>query len=265
MVGTGGDRANTVNISTMAALVASAAGAKVVKHGSRAASSQAGTADTLEELGIRIALEPERQAEVLGKVGITFLFAQFYHPAMKHVAGVRKQLAIQTTFNFLGPLSNPARPQAMALGVANDDIAPVVARVLARRGVRGLVFRGFDGLDELTTTSSSDVWLLADGRVHRTTLDPADLGLPPAAPSDLRGGDAQHNAQVVRDLVAGRTGPVRDIVVLNAAAALLAYRGVSSVVPLAEQLAVTLADANRALDDGSAQRKLDAWIEATRA
>ena len=128
-----------------------------------------------------------------------------------------------------------------------------------------MVFRGFDGLDELTTTSSSDVWLLADGRVHRTILDPTELGLPPGAPADLRGGDAQHNAQVVRDLVAGRTGPVRDIVTLNAAAALLAYRGVSSVVPLAEQLAVTLADANRALDDGSAQRKLDAWIEATRA
>ena len=263
VVGTGGDRANTVNISTMAALVAAAAGAKGVKHGSRAASSQAGTADTLEALGVNIMLEPTRHAAVLAEVGITFLFAQLHHPAMKHVAGVRKQLAIQTTFNFLGPLSNPARPQAMALGVANDDIAPVVARVLAGRGVRGLVFRGFDGLDELTTTSPSDVWLLADGRVHRTTLDPAELGLPPAAPSDLTGGDAQHNAQVVRDLVAGRTGPVRDIVVLNAAAALLAYRGVSSVVPLAEQLATTLSDANRALDDGSAQQKLDAWIEAT--
>ena len=265
VVGTGGDRANTVNISTMAAIVAAAAGAKVVKHGSRAASSQAGTADTLEALGLNIMLEPIRQATVLDEVGITFLFAQLYHPAMKYVAGVRKQLAIQTTFNFLGPLSNPARPQAMALGVANDDIAPVVARVLARRGVRGLVFRGFDGLDELTTTSASDVWVVADGRVHRTTLDPAELGLSPAAPADLRGGDAQHNAQVVRDLVAGKTGPVRDIVVLNAAAALLAYRGVSAVVPLAEQLDAALGDVSRAIDDGSAHRKLDDWIEATKA
>ena len=265
VVGTGGDRANTVNISTMAAIVAAAAGAKVVKHGSRAASSQAGTADTLEALGLNIMLEPIRQATVLDEVGITFLFAQLYHPAMKYVAGVRKQLAIQTTFNFLGPLSNPARPQAMALGVANDDIAPVVARVLAGRGVRGLVFRGFDGLDELTTTSASDVWVVADGRVHRTTLDPAELGLSPAAPADLRGGDAQHNAQVVRDLVAGKTGPVRDIVVLNAAAALLAYRGVSAVVPLAEQLDAALGDVSRAIDDGSAHRKLDDWIEATKA
>ena len=229
VVGTGGDRANTVNISTMAAIVAAAAGAKVVKHGSRAASSQAGTADTLEALGLNIMLEPIRQATVLDEVGITFLFAQLYHPAMKYVAGVRKQLAIQTTFNFLGPLSNPARPQAMALGVANDDIAPVV------------------------------------GRVHRTTLDPAELGLSPAAPADLRGGDAQHNAQVVRDLVAGKTGPVRDIVVLNAAAALLAYRGVSAVVPLAEQLDAALGDVSRAIDDGSAHRKLDDWIEATKA
>ena len=261
VVGTGGDRANTVNISTMAAIVAAAAG----KHGSRAASSQAGTADTLEALGLNIMLEPIRQATVLDEVGITFLFAQLYHPAMKYVAGVRKQLAIQTTFNFLGPLSNPARPQAMALGVANDDIAPVVARVLAGRGVRGLVFRGFDGLDELTTTSASDVWVVADGRVHRTTLDPAELGLSPAAPADLRGGDAQHNAQVVRDLVAGKTGPVRDIVVLNAAAALLAYRGVSAVVPLAEQLDAALGDVSRAIDDGSAHRKLDDWIEATKA
>ena len=257
VVGTGGDRANSVNISTMAAIVAAAAGAKVVKHGSRAASSQAGTADTLEALGLNIMLEPIRQATVLDEVGITFLFAQLYHPAMKYVAGVRKQLAIQTTFNFLGPLSNPARPQAMALGVANDDIAPVVARVLAGRGVRGL--------DELTTTSASDVWVVADGRVHRTTLDPAELGLSPAAPADLRGGDAQHNAQVVRDLVAGKTGPVRDIVVLNAAAALLAYRGVSAVVPLAEQLDAALGDVSRAIDDGSAHRKLDDWIEATKA
>ena len=265
VVGTGGDRANTVNISTMAAIVAAAAGAKVVKHGSRAASSQAGTADTLEALGLNIMLEPIRQATVLDEVGITFLFAQLYHPAMKYVAGVRKQLAIQTTFNFLGPLSNPARPQAMALGVANDGIAPVVARVLAGRGVRGLVFRGFDGLDELTTTSASDVWVVADGRVHRTTLDPAELGLSPAAPADLRGGDAQNTAQMVRYLVAGKTGPVRDIVVLNAAAALLAYRGVSAVVPLAEQLDAALGDVSRAIDDGSAHRKLDDWIEATKA
>ncbi len=263
VVGTGGDRANTVNISTMAAIVAAAAGARVVKHGSRAASSQSGTADTLEALGVNISVDPHKQADILDEVGIVFLFAQQYHPAMKHVAGVRRQLAIQTTFNFLGPLSNPAHPRAMALGVANDDVAPVVARVLASRGVRGLVFRGFDGLDELTTTSASDVWIVADTRVHRTTIDPQSLGLKPAAPADLVGGPPEHNAQVVRDLVAGRTGPVRDIVVLNAAAALLAYRGVSVVVPLAEQLAETRDDVERALDSGAAATLLDRWITAT--
>lgn len=158
IVGTGGDRANTVNISTMAAIVASSAGAKVVKHGSRAASSQSGTADTLEALGVNINMPPERQPEVLERTNIAFLFASLYHSAMKNVGAVRKQLAIQTTFNFLGPLANPAQPKAMALGVADDEMAPLLARVIASRDGRGLVFRGFDGLDELTTTSPSDVW-----------------------------------------------------------------------------------------------------------
>lgn len=263
VVGTGGDRANTVNISTMAAIVAAGAGAKVVKHGSRAASSMTGTADTLEALGVNINCDPQQQPAVLSEAGIVFLFAQLYHPAMRYVAPVRKQLAIQTTFNFLGPLSNPAQPRAMALGVANDEVAPVIARVLAERGVRGLVFRGFDGLDELTTTSPSDVWLVSDQRVHRTTLNPADLGLAPAAPHDLVGGDAQHNAQVVRDVVAGQQGPVRDIVVLNASAALLAYRGVSSVVPLVEQLAEAQADVVAALDNGAATNCLERLVAAT--
>uniref|UniRef100_UPI000B32A473 anthranilate phosphoribosyltransferase n=1 Tax=Brucella sp. CMUL 018 TaxID=1906857 RepID=UPI000B32A473 len=138
---------------------------------------------------------------------------------------------IQTTFNFLGPLANPARPRAMALGVANDDVAPVVARVLAERGTRGMVFRGFAGLDELTPTSESDGWMIAEGRVHRTVLNPEDLGLEPAAPHSLQGGDPTHNAQVARDVLAGTPGPVRDIVVLNAAAAILAYRGISTVLP----------------------------------
>ncbi|MFV0428866.1 MAG: anthranilate phosphoribosyltransferase [Arachnia sp.] len=263
VVGTGGDRANTVNISTMSAVVAAAAGAKVVKHGARAASSMSGTADTLEALGVNITVDPSRQASILDEAGIVFLFAQQYHPAMKNVAPVRKQLAIQTTFNFLGPLSNPAQPRAMALGVANDAVAPVVARVLAGRGQRGLVFRGFDGLDELTTTSSSDVWLISDARVHRTTIDPAELGVRPAAPADLVGGPPEHNAQVARDVFAGATGPVRDIVALNAAAALLAYRGVSPTVELRDQLAETLDDVVSAIDSGAAERTLETWVAAT--
>lgn len=263
IVGTGGDRANTVNVSTMAAIVAAAAGARVVKHGSRAASSMAGTADTLEALGLRLDVDPADQATIVDEVGIAFLFAQQYHPAMKTVAGVRKQLGIQTTFNFLGPLANPARPRAMALGVANDDIAPVIARVLAARGTRGMVFRGFDGLDELTTTSPSDVWMIAEGRVHRTVLDPTALGLKPAAFHDLTGGDAQHNAQVVRDVVGGAEGPVRDIVVLNAAAALLAYRGISTVQDLSDQMRGPLRDAQDAIDSGRAARTLADWVAAS--
>ncbi len=263
IVGTGGDRANTVNISTMAAIVAAAAGAKVVKHGARAASSMAGTADTLESLGIKLDVDPDKQAGILDEIGVVFLFAQMYHPTMKTVAGVRKQLGIQTTFNFLGPLANPARPRAMALGVANDDIAPVIARVLAERGTRGMVFRGYDGLDELTTTSSSDVWMIAEGRVHRTVLDPTDLGLQPAAFHDLTGGEASHNAQVVRDLVAGQQGAVRDIVVLNAAAALLAYRGISTVRDLVKQMREPLRDAQEAIDSGRAAQTLENWVAAT--
>lgn len=265
VVGTGGDRANTVNISTMAALLAAAAGAKVAKHGSRAASSQSGTADTLEALGVNISVDPGRQAAVLDEVGIVFLFAQLHHPAMKNVAGVRRQLAIQTTFNFLGPLSNPAQPRAMALGVADGDMAPVIARVLAGRHVRGMVFRGFDGLDELTTTSPSDVWLISDSRVLRTTLDPADLGLRPAAPADLVGGDPGHNSQVIRDLAAGKPGPIRDVACLNAAAALLAYHGVSHTIPLIDQLRDNLDAVSAAIDDGRLQQKLDDWVTATNA
>ena len=263
IVGTGGDRANTVNVSTMAALVAAGAGAKVVKHGSRAASSMSGTADTLEALGVNIEVEAARQSDILDEVGIVFLFAQMYHPSMKTVAGVRKQLGIQTTFNFLGPLANPAQPRAMALGVANDDIAPVVARVLAERGNRGMVFRGFDGLDELTTTSPSDVWMIAEGRVHRTVVNPLDLELSPAAPFDLVGGEPAHNAQVVRDMLDGKPGPVRDIVVLNAAAALLSYRGISTVLPLLDQLREPLRDAQHAIDSGAARQTLDRWVKLT--
>lgn len=263
IVGTGGDRANTVNVSTMAAIVAAAAGARVVKHGARAASSSSGTADTLEALGLRLDVEPEKQSGIVDEVGIAFLFASQYHPAMKNVAGVRSQLGIQTTFNFLGPLANPARPRAMALGVANDSMAPVIARVLAERGTRGLVFRGFDGLDELTTTSASDVWMIAEGRVHRTVLDPVDLEVEPAAPHDLAGGDAAHNAQVVRDVLAGQQGPVRDIVVLNAAAGLLAYRGISTVEPLVDQLRGPLDAAKQAIDSGRAAQTLAAWVAAS--
>lgn len=263
IVGTGGDRANTVNISTMAAIVAAAAGAKVVKHGSRAASSQSGTADTLEALGVNISMDPAKQQGVLDRTNIAFLFAALYHSALKNVAGVRKQLAIKTTFNFLGPLANPAQPRAIALGVADDEMAPLMARVLAGRGCRGLVFRGYDGLDELTTTSPSDVWAVSEGRVWYTSLDPLALGLAPAAPHDLVGGPPEHNAAVVRELVDGKPGPVRDIVLLNAAAAMLAYEGVDLATDIGEQVRSHLDAAREAVDSGKAKANLEQWIELT--
>lgn len=263
IVGSGGDRANTVNVSTMAAVTAAAAGARVVKHGNRAASSMCGTADCLEALGVRLEVDPARQASVLEQAGMVFLFAPLYHPSLRHAAAPRKELGIRTPFNLLGPLTNPARPVAQAIGVADPRMAELMAGVLAARGSRGLVFRGEDGLDELTTTTRSQVWMIGDGRVRRTELDPADLGLRPASPQDLVGGPPAHNAQVARDVFAGQTGPVRDIVLANASAALLAFRGLDLDRDLAEQMNECLADAGAVLDDGRASETLARLVDAT--
>lgn len=263
IVGTGGDRANTVNISTMAAIVASAAGARVVKHGNRAASSACGTADCLEALGVELSVPPDRQAAVLAQAGIVFLFAPLYHASLRFAGPARKELGIQTTFNLLGPLTNPARPRADAIGIADRRMAPLVAGVLADRGSRGLVFHGGDGLDELTTTTTSQIWLLRDGQCVETTLDPHELGLRRAAPTDLVGAGPAHNAKVVRDLLDGASGPVRDIVLLNAAAALLAFDGPGLDEPLVDQLAVRIKRAAAVIDSGAARTHLDRWIEAT--
>ncbi|HET9649412.1 MAG TPA: anthranilate phosphoribosyltransferase, partial [Microlunatus sp.] len=236
VVGSGGDRSNTVNISTMAAIVAAATGARVVKHGNRAASSACGAADVLEALGVVLDLTPEQQTEVVDRVGIGFLFAPLYHPALRHAGPVRSQLGIPTTFNFLGPLANPAQPVAQAVGVADVRMAALVAGVLADRGNQGMVVHGDDGLDELTTTTSSTVWLYTAGRVTQTELDPRELGLARCRAEELVGGPAAVNAGVAREVLEGRSGPVRDIVLLNAAAALLAYDGVDDR-PIVEQFA----------------------------
>lgn len=264
IVGTGGDRAGTVNISTMAGITAAGAGAKVLKHGNRAASSRSGAADCLEALGVNLTVEPGRQQHVLDTAGIVFLFAPMYHPSFRFAGPVRKEIGIPTLFNMLGPLGNPARPEAMAYGVADVQMAPLVAGVLARRGVRGLVFHGDDGLDELTTTTTSEVWVVRDGRVEETELDPTRLGLASATPDDLRGGDAAHNARVAREVLSGATGPVRDVVLLNAAAALVAYAGVDDR-PLEEQFAAGIDRAARSIDGGSAIATLDTWIEVSSA
>ena len=213
----------SVNISTMSAIVAAGAGATVVKHGNRSASSKSGSADVLEALGIRLDLPVARVAEIAGEAGITFLFSAAFHPAMRHAAVPRRELGIATTFNLLGPLTNPARPAAQAIGCADARMAPVMAGVLAGRGVDAWVFRGDDGLDELTTTTTSTLWAVHEGAVTTHSVDPATYGLALATTEDLRGGDAAHNAEVVRRVLAGDRGPVRDAVVLNAGAALAVY------------------------------------------
>lgn len=265
IVGSGGDRANTVNVSTMAAIVAASMDVPVVKHGNRAASSACGTADCLEALGVALDVPPAAQARVLAEAGIVFLFAPLYHPSLRHASVARRELGVQTTFNFLGPLANPAQPKAQAVGVADARMAALVAGVIAGRGHRGLVFHGSDGLDELTTTTSSQVWLIKDGQVVESVLDPSDLGLAAVQPSELVGGDAAHNAEVVRTVLAGAAGPVRDIVTLNAAAAALAYAGPVLDVPVADQLAPMLEAARGAIDSGAAAATLERWIRVSRA
>jgi anthranilate phosphoribosyltransferase len=263
VVGTGGDRSMSVNISTMAAIVAAGAGARVVKHGNRSASSQAGSADVLETLGIRLDLPPDRVASTAETVGITFCFAAAFHPALRHAAVARRELGIATFFNFLGPLANPVRPVAQAVGCADPRMAPLMAGVLARRGVDAWVFRGDDGLDELTTTTTSQVWLVHDGAVTPTVVDPTALDIRPARPEDLRGGDVAHNADVVRRTLAGEQGAVRDAVLLNAAAALAVYDDPAASV--VDALPAALERAARAIDSGAATELLDRWVTASSA
>jgi anthranilate phosphoribosyltransferase len=271
VVGTGGDRFGTVNISTMASLVVAGAGPRVVKHGNRAASSASGSADVLEALGVRLDLPPTRVAELAAEVGITFCFAAVFHPSMRNAAVARAELGVPTVFNVLGPLANPARPRHAAVGCADRRMAPVMAGVLAERGVSALVFRGEDGLDELATTGPAQVWQvipgeLGDGpaRVVPSRFDPAELGLAPATIADLRGGDAAHNARVARDFLGGAPGPVRDTVLLEAAAGLVAAAAVPPGT-LNQRLAAGFTAAAEAVDSGAAAQVLERWVRASRS
>ncbi|CAA9380339.1 MAG: Anthranilate phosphoribosyltransferase [uncultured Nocardioidaceae bacterium] len=263
VVGTGGDRSMSVNISTMAAIVAAAAGARVVKHGNRSASSKSGAADVLEALGVRLDLRAEQVVELAEQTGLTFAFAPAFHPALRHAAVARRELGVGTTFNILGPLANPARPSAQAIGCADPRMAPLMAGVYAQRGVDAWVFRGDDGLDELTTTTSSRVWMVAGGQVTELSVAPEDVDLPRGTAEDLRGGDAASNAQVVRRLVDGEHGPVRDAVVLNAGAALAVY-GEAASEPL-DRLRDGVAAAAKAIDAGAARETLDRWVSVSAA
>jgi anthranilate phosphoribosyltransferase len=259
IVGTGGDQQNTVNISTMAALIAAGAGAKVVKHGNRAASSTSGSADVLEALGVRLDLPVPRVALNAEEAGITFCFAQVFHPSMRHAAVARRELGVPTAFNFLGPMINPANVQASAVGVANEQMAPLVAGVLAKRGSRGLVFRGNDGLDELTTTGPSHVWEIRNGEVVEEIFDPRGLGIRQATLEELRGGDAVANAAVVRAVLSGAPGAARDAALLNAAAGLVAF-DLDAVGPLAERMAGAMKRAEESISSGAAAAVLDRWV-----
>jgi anthranilate phosphoribosyltransferase len=308
LVGTGGDGARTVNISTMAAIVAAAAGAKMAKHGNRAASSACGAADVLEALGVVIDLPPALTEQVAEETGIVFLFAPLYHPALRHAAAPRSELGVPTVFNFLGPVANPARPQALAVGVANERMCEVIAGVLAGRGCSALVFHGGDGLDELTTTTTSRVWVVQPGgavqaggaaqaggavqaggaaqaggavqaggaaragddaraggaaQISEAVVDPADLGIARAKLDDLKGGDAAHNAAVARAVLGGEHGPVRDAVLLNAAAALAADAGVPGAAALTASLRGGYERAAAAVDSGAAAALLTRWVHAT--
>lgn len=264
IVGTGGDRLNTVNISTMAALVCAGAGVQVVKHGNRASSSAAGSADVLEALGVRLDLSIEAVASAATEVGITFCFAQVFHPSFRYTAVPRREMAIPTAFNFLGPLTNPAKTSASAVGVADARMAPLVAGVLANRGSRGMVFRGEDGLDELTTTGASRVWEFRSGQIEEQTFDPLDIGIARATVQDLRGQDAAFNAQVALDTLAGRPGPVHDAVVLNAAAGLVSFDQ-SGLGTLTERMERALAKAEQAIQDGRAAAVLSRWASFSKA
>lgn len=261
IVGTGGDGSNSVNVSTMSAVVAAAAGARVVKHGNRSASSACGSADVLEELGVALTLAPQEVAAVAEETGITFCFAPAFHPAMRHAAGPRRELGIRTVFNVLGPLANPASPTAQAVGVADRRLAPLLAGVLARRGVSALVFRGDDGMDELTVTTTSTVWSVLGGEVRTESFDPRDVGIDYAPAAALRGGDRAHNARVAREVFAGARGPVRDAVLLSAAAGLAALE--PSGRPVTERLAAGLEQAAEAVDSGGAADVLEHWAAVT--
>ena len=261
-VGTGGDGAHTINISTTAAIIAAAAGVKVVKHGNRAASSKSGAADLLEALGININLDGVGVEKTFAQLGIGFCFAPVFHPAMRFAAPARKELGTPTVFNILGPLANPAKPQAAAIGVANDRMHLVMAQVLADRGVDGFVFRGDDGLDEITLATTTSVLTIGGGEISSALMDPLDFDIQRAPISALVGGDATENARITTAIFAGEKGAPRDAVVLNAAAAIAAYEGRFDL-NLHNRMALGISRAVDAIDSGAATRLVTQWAELT--
>jgi anthranilate phosphoribosyltransferase len=261
-VGTGGDGAHTINISTTAAIICAAAGVKVVKHGNRAASSKSGAADLLEALGININLDGVGVQKTFESLGIGFCFAPVFHPAMRFAAPARKELGTPTVFNILGPLANPAQPKAAAIGVANDRMHLVMAQVLGDRGVDGFVFRGDDGLDEITLATTTSVLSIGGGEISSDRIDPLDFDIQRAPISALVGGDASENARITTAIFAGEKGAPRDAVVLNAAAAIAAYDA-RFELNLHNRMALGISRAIEAIDSGGATRLVAKWAELT--
>lgn len=261
-VGTGGDGANTINISTAAAIVTNAAGARVVKHGNRAASSKSGSADLLEALGIKIDLTGAEVEQTVYKIGIGFCFAPVFHSSMKHAASARKELGVPTVFNILGPLANPAKPVACAIGVARAELLSLMAQVLLDQGKEGFVFRGDDGLDEVSLSTTTQVIQISDGKLTESVFNPADLGIASAPISELAGGDSAYNAQMTLKIFSGEKGAMRDAVTLNAAFAIAAFKADFNL-PLQTQIANGFVLANKAIDSGAALSVVKKWAELT--
>ncbi|MSY16069.1 MAG: anthranilate phosphoribosyltransferase, partial [Actinobacteria bacterium] len=261
-VGTGGDGANTINISTTAAIITNAAGARVVKHGNRAASSKSGSADLLEALGVRIDLTGAEVEKTVSKIGIGFCFAPMFHSSMKHAAPARKELGVPTIFNILGPLSNPAKPKAAAIGVARKELLPLVSEVLLNQGKEGFVFRGDDGLDEVSLSGPTTVYQIHDGNINVETFDPAEIGIARSEIHELLGGDAEFNASITAKIFAGESGAPRDAVTLNAAFAIAAFKA-DFHLPLETQIANAYVLANQAIDSGAAASVLKKWVDLT--
>ncbi len=260
VVGTGGDGAQTINISTAAAIVTTAAGARTIKHGNRAATSKSGAADLLEAFGININLNATQVAECVRRIGIGFAFAPVFHPAMKNAAQARKELGVPTIFNILGPLANPARPVAVAIGVARADLFELVAQVLARRGCQGFVFRGDDGLDELSISTTSSVYILNNGEYRLERFDPRELGIEPAPIEALKGGTAAENLDITKRVFAGEKGAYRDAILLNAAAAIAAFKG-NLDLGIEQQFANGLVLAKQGIDSGAATQLVERWAD----
>jgi anthranilate phosphoribosyltransferase len=258
LVGTGGDGANTINISTTAAIIAQAAGARVIKHGARAASSKSGAADLLEALGVNIDLAGPEVASCVEEVGIGFCFAPKFHPAMRFAAPARRELGQASVFNILGPLANPARPQAVAIGVSKARVMPIMADVLRQRGAEGFLFRGDDGIDEITLSTTTQIMQIHGGSFHLESFDPRDLGIALAPIETLAGGDAEFNAAVTLRIFEGEKSPAREAVLLNAAAGIAAYKG-NFERSIIEQMSDGYQMASAAVDSGAARDSLKKW------